>query len=66
MIRLPWRFHDELPDIIGRPTDRLVARFEGQTPAVQAIDGIVGVTREKDISLDRQQGNRKRNCGIAW
>ena len=39
--------------------DRLVARFEGWILAIQAVDGVVGLTQEQEIGLERRPGKRK-------
>ena len=57
--------HNEIPDIIERVKDRLVARFEGRTVAVQVAKGMVGVTQEKEIGSDWQLGKWKQNHGLA-
>ena len=54
---------EELPDIIGHVTDRLVARFEGRILAVQAVDEIVEVTQEHEIGLDKKLGKKKQTHG---
>lgn len=50
---------EEFPGIIGHISDRYVAKFEDLISLFQATDGIVRVTRERELGLERVMGKSK-------
>lgn len=43
----------------------LVTEFEDQISTVQSTDGIVGVTKEQELGLERILGKRKQANGLT-
>ena len=56
---------EELPNTIGRITDRVVDGIERRTSAVQAMGEMVTMTRKREIGSDSQLRKRKRSSGLV-
>lgn len=55
-----WTLQEELPGIIDLVTGILATKFEDQTSAAHETDGMVKVTREQELGLEKKLRKRKR------
>lgn len=50
---------EELPGIIGQITDKLIIKFDEQSPILRATREIFEVTREGNLDMETQSGKRR-------